>query len=157
LASVVASYIRSADFVNLSPSSQESYRLALKPIVAAHGHRLVRELPKIAARHIIEEIGATRPAMANLTRAVLSEGMTYAMETGERTDNPFAAMRSYRLGTYHTWTDVELEQFERYWPLGTRERLAFALLLYTGQRGGDVVKMLRSDIVNGRIRFAQDK
>jgi hypothetical protein len=26
----------------------------------------------MAARHIIEEIGATRPGMANLTRAVLS-------------------------------------------------------------------------------------
>jgi len=35
--------------------------------------------------------------------------------------------------------------------------LAFALLLYTGQRGGDVVKMARSDIVDGRIRVAQDK
>jgi hypothetical protein len=33
----------------------------------------------------------------------------------------------------------------RRWPLGTRERLAFALLLYTGQRGGDVVKMMPSD------------
>jgi integrase len=157
LASVVAGYLRSADFVNLSPSSQESYRLALKPILATHGHRLVRELPKIAARHIIEEIGATRPAMANLTRAVLSKVMTYAMETGERADNPFAGLRPYRLGTYHTWTDAELEQYERYWPLGTRERLAFALLLYTGQRGGDVVKMVRTDIVNGRIRVAQDK
>lgn len=30
-------------------------------------------------------------------------------------------------------------------------------MLYTGQRGGDVVKMLRSDIVDGRIRVTQDK
>ena len=42
-------------------------------------------------------------------------------------------------------------------PLGTRERLAFALLLYTGQRSGDVVKMMRNDIVNGCIRVSQDK
>ena len=39
-------------------SSQSSYRVALKPIFAAHGHRLVRELPKMAARHLVEEIGA---------------------------------------------------------------------------------------------------
>jgi len=39
----------------------------------------------------------------------------------------------------------------------TRERLAFALLLYTGQRAGDVVKMIRSDIVGDRIRVSQDK
>jgi integrase len=157
LAAIAAGYLRSADFANLSPSSQRSYRVALQPILAAHGHRLVRELPKDAARRIIEEIGATRPGMANLTRAVLSKIMGYAIESNIRADNPFAGLKPYRLGTYHTWTDAEIAQFERRWPLGTRERLAFALLLYTGQRGGDVVKMLRSDIVNGRIRVAQDK
>jgi enterobacteria phage integrase len=157
LAAVAAGYFRSADFANLSPSSQRSYRVALKPILAAHGHRLVRELPKEAARHIIEDIGAARPGMANLTRSVLSKVIAYAIDIGVRADNPFAGLKPYRLGTYHTWTDAEIAQFERRWPLGTRERLAFALLLYTGQRGGDVVKMLRSDIVDGRIRVAQDK
>jgi integrase len=60
-------------------------------------------------------------------------------------------------GTHHTWTDAELTQYERHWKLGTRERLAFAVLLYTAQRGGDVVKMTRNDIVNGCIRVSQDK
>ena len=157
LAAVVAGYLRSAEFSNLSPTSQLSYRLALKPILAAHGHRLVRDLPKLAARHIIEEIGATRPGMANLTKSVMSKVVAYAIEIGVRNDNPFTGLRSYRLGTYHTWTDAEIDQYERRWPLGTRERLAFALLLYTGQRGGDVVRMMRSDIVGDRIRVAQDK
>jgi integrase len=116
----------------------------------------VRELPKAAARNVIEAIGVTRPGMANLTRAALSEVMAYAIATGVRTDNPFSGLERYRLGTYHTWTDAELAQFERRWPLGTRERLVFALLLYTGQRGGDVVKMVRNDIVDGYIRVAQD-
>jgi integrase len=157
LAAVAAGYFRSADYANLSPSSQRSYRGALSPILDDHGHRLVRDLPRQAARHIIEAIGARRPGMANLTRSVLSKVMAYAIETGIRTDNPFAGMKPYRLGTYHTWTDAEIAQFERRWPLGTRERLAFALLLYTGQRGGDIVNMLRSDMVDGRIRVAQDK
>jgi hypothetical protein len=108
----------------------------LNPILVAHGHRLVRDLPKLAARHIIEEIGATRPAMANLTKSVMSKVVAYAIEIGVRNDNPFAGLKPYRLGTYHTWTDAEIDQYERRWPLGTRERLAFALLLYTGQRGG---------------------
>ena len=157
LAEVVAGYFRSASFVNLSPSSQVLYRKALKPVLAAHGHRLVRELPRDAARNVIEAIGAVHPGMANITRAVLSKVMAYAIKAGVRTDNPFAGLERYRLGTHHTWTDAELAQFERRWPLGTRERLAFALLLYTGQRGGDIVKMVRNDIVNGRIRVSQDK
>jgi hypothetical protein len=55
LAAVAAGYLRSADFANLSPSSQRSYRTALKPILTAHGHRLMRDLTKVAARHVIEE------------------------------------------------------------------------------------------------------
>src|SRR5262249_2868487 len=93
----------------------------------------------------------------NLTRSVLSKVIAYAIEAGIRADNPFAGLKSYRLGTYHTWTDAEIAQYERRWSLGTRERLAFALLLYTGQRGGDVVKLLRSHIEGGLIRVAQDK
>jgi hypothetical protein len=69
LADVVAGYFRSAAFANLSPSSQQLYRTAVRPVVEAHGHRLVRELPKTSARNIIEAIGATRPGMANLTRS----------------------------------------------------------------------------------------
>ena len=157
LADVTAGYFRSASFSNLSPSSQTHYRTVLKPVLEAHGHRLLREMPKAAARNLIEAIGATRPGMANLTRAALSKVMVYAITTGVRTDNPFTGLEKYRLGTHHTWTDAEIAQFERRWPLGSRERLAFALLLYTGQRGGDVVNMTRNDIVNGYIRVSQDK
>jgi len=83
--------------------------------------------------------------------------MDYAIAIEMRADNPFSGLERYRLGTHHTWTDAEIAQFERRWPLGTRERLAFVLLLYTGQRGGDVVKMTRNDIVAGQIRVSQDK
>jgi len=157
LTEVTTGYFRSAAFANLSASSQQVYRLVLNPVLAAHGHRLVREMPKTAARNIIEAIGATRPGKANLTRAALSQVMAYAIATGVRTDNPFSGLEQYRLGTHHTWTEAEIVQFERCWRLGTRERLAYALLLYTGQRGGDVVKMTRNDIVDGYIRVSQDK
>ena len=157
LAEVAAGYFRSAAFANIEESSQRLYRIALKPVLEAHGHRLVRELPKTAARNIIEAIGATRPGMANVTRAVLSKIMQYAIANDVRTDNPFAGLGRYRLGTHHTWTDAELAQYERHWKLGTRERLAYALLLYTMQRGGDVARMTRGDIVDGCIRVSQDK
>src|ERR1700737_1655298 len=157
LAEIAGAYFRSAPFANLSQSSQRLYRVALKPVLAAHGHRLVRDLPKAAARNVIEAIGATRPGMANLTRAALSQVMIYAIATDVRTDDPFSGLPRYRLGTHHTWSEAELSQYERRWPLGTRERLAFALLLYTAQRGADVARMTRNDIVDGCIRVAQDK
>jgi len=58
---------------------------------------------------------------------------------------------------HHTWTDAELAAFEARWPLGTRERLAYALLLYTAQRVGDAVEIHRADIKSGMIRVVQEK
>ena len=52
---------------------------------------------------------------------------------------------------------AELKTFEARWPLGTRQRLAYALLLYTAQRVGDVAKMKRSDIVDRELHVIQQK
>jgi integrase len=157
LGAVAADFLQSAEFANLKPSSQASYRKALNPILERDGHRLARDLPRDKARKIIQEIGERRPGMANLTRAVLRRLFAYAIDVGLRRDNPFERSPAYKLGTHHSWTDAELAAFEKRWPLGTRERLAYALLLFTGQRGGDVVKMRRSDIRNGTIHVVQSK
>jgi integrase len=63
-----------------------------------------------------------------------------------RPDNPFSRIKPYHTGTHHTWTDIEIAAYEAAWPIGTRERLAFDLLLYTAQRIGDVARMRRSDL-----------
>ena len=47
--------------------------------------------------------------------------------------------------------------FESRWPSGTRERLALALLLYTGVRRSDVVGIGRQHIRDGRISVTQAK
>jgi integrase len=157
LAALPAEFFSSTEFANLRPSSQATYRLALGPVLERDGHRLARDLPADKARKIIQEIGANRPAMANLTRAVLQRVFSFAMAIGQRRDNPFNAVPKYKIGTHHTWTDEQLSAYEKRWPLGTRERLAFDVLLYTAQRVGDVVRMQRSDIRNGVITVTQEK
>jgi integrase len=58
---------------------------------------------------------------------------------------------SFKSGTHHTWTEGELKQFEDKWPVGS------SLLLFTGQRAGDVVRMRRQDIQNGELYVIQEK
>jgi len=156
-ARLVEDYYGSVDFANLKPSSRALYRSVLDPIAKRDGHRLVRDMPRDKARKIIEEIGATRPGMANLTRKALRRLMTYAIDTGLRNDNPVAGIKQYRLGTRHTWTDAELMAFEATWPVGSRERLAYALLAYLGQRIGDTARMKRGDISGAAITVVQEK
>ena len=143
LGRLIAEYYSSVDFANLKPSSRKLYRIVLDPIARQHGHRLVNDMGRENARKIIETIGATKPGMANLTRSVLKRVLRYAVDRGWRNDNPVAGIAPYKIGTRHTWSDEQLDAYEARWPLGTRERLAYATLLYSGQRGGDVVKMAR--------------
>jgi integrase len=58
---------------------------------------------------------------------------------------------------HHTWTDEQIAQFEARWPLGTRERLALALLIHTGQRRSDVLRMGRQHIRDGVLHLKQRK
>ena len=58
---------------------------------------------------------------------------------------------------FHTWTEEQISRFEAVHSIGSRERLAFALGLYTGQRRGDVVRMGRQHIRNGLLHVTQEK
>ena len=58
---------------------------------------------------------------------------------------------------FHTWTEEEVARFERRWPLGTRERLALDLLLYTGLRRGDAARVGRQHVRNGEISITTEK
>lgn len=147
---LVLRYYTSSRFTNLSASSQATYRHILGKQCEAHGHRMVHDLTAEKAEQLIANIGATKPGLANLTRSVMSAVFKYALKLKLRTDNPFSidVIEPYKLGTHHTWTDEDLETYRERWALGTRERLAFAVLLYSGQRVSDAVKLKRSDVMN---------
>lgn len=58
---------------------------------------------------------------------------------------------------FHSWSHEEVEQFEEKYPIGTKARLALALLLYTSQRRSDVVLFGKQHVRNGWLRFTQQK
>ena len=63
-----------------------------------------------------------------------------------------------RKGTgWHSWTVEEIEQFEASHAIGTKARLALALLIYTGQRRSDVVRFGRQHFRKGWLHFTQAK
>lgn len=156
-AKLVTEFYGSNLFLNLKPSSRRIYRSALDPLSKEHGHRGVSMMTADAVERIITRIGAEKPAMGNLTRSVLRRLMGYAVKRRLLPANPVSGMEPFKVGEHHTWTDAELRKFEKRWPLGTRERLAYALLLWTGQRVGDVARMNRADISEGMIYVEQEK
>ena len=154
LGKLIVDFYGSRFFTDRKPSTRQLYKYALEPIAKEHGATL---MTAEHAEKIINKIGERRPGMGNLTRAVMRRVMQFAVKTKRRKDNPMLAVEGFKVGEHHTWTDAELKQFEAKWRLGTRERLAYALLLYTGQRVGDVAKMNRSDVSEELIHVEQQK
>lgn len=157
LAKLIIDFYGDRMFTDLKDSTRKLYRYALDPISQAHGRRSASTLPADKAEKIINEIGQKAPGMGNLTRAVMRRLFKFAVKKKVRSDNPILGIEPFEVGEHHTWTDAELRQFEEKWRLGTRQRLAYALLLYTGQRVGDVAKMNRADVSEGLIHVVQQK
>jgi integrase len=109
--------------------------------------------------HIIALMGAMvdRPGAANMLLKRLRTLLHFGMDLGWIKEDPTARVKSYRSKELHTWTEEEIATFEAQWPEGSKQRLAFALLVYTGQRGSDVRKMVWTDMVGTTIRVAQQK
>ncbi|GAC1511426.1 MAG: hypothetical protein NVS1B6_17940 [Steroidobacteraceae bacterium] len=157
LGKLIIDFYGSRLFTDRKPSTRQLYRYALDPLAKEHGHRSASAMTAADAEKIINRIGAARPGMGNLTRAVMRRVMQFAVKEKRRPDNPMLGIDPFKVGEHHTWNDAELRQFETKWRLGTRQRLAYALLLYTGQRVGDVAKMNRGDVADGLIHIVQQK
>jgi integrase len=74
-------------------------------------------------------------------------------------DDPTIGVKRVKAKTtgFKTWSEAHIERFEARHPIGTKARLAFGLLLYTGQRRGDVVRMGPQHIYRGVLTIDQGK
>src|SRR5260370_22440377 len=85
--------------------------------------------------------------------------MTHCIMEGMRADDPTQGVKQAPIKTagYRTWTEGDIAAFEAVHPIGSRARLAFALLLYTAQRRSDVVHLGRQHIRDGVLQLRQQK
>lgn len=99
------------------------------------------------------------PAAARHFLETLRGLFKWAVDAEHVATNPTNDIDTPRKSTdgHHTWTEEEIAQFEARWPLGTRERLAFDVLLYTGLRRGDAVRFGRQHVKNGRVKLKTEK
>lgn len=158
LDALIVSYYRSSDFLGLRPITKSTYRNVIERLRREHGDKPVALL----GREHIKRIMATfsdRPGAANQWLKMLRVLMRHAVDMGFRKDNPTLGIRRMKTeaGGYRTWTEAEISTFYGKFDVGTRERLAFDLLLYTGQRRGDVVRMGRQHVRDGLLVIRQQK
>jgi integrase len=157
VAAVVAEYFDSQQFfASKRAGTQRMRRGILERFRAAYGDRPFALLPP----EWIEALLDTKPPHAARSWLVTLRSLCqFAVKRGWLRADPTRDIkrRAVKGDGFHTWTDDEIEQFEAHHPIGSKPRLAFALLLYTAQRRSDVVKMGRQHIKDGVITVKQQK
>jgi integrase len=99
-------------------------------------------------------VKAIRAVFKWAARKKRSDGTALVSHNPAR-DVPY--LKSNNPSGYHTWTLEEVRQFEARHPIGTKARLALALLLFTGQRRSDITRLGRQHVRDGKITFTQFK
>ncbi|MFC7539239.1 tyrosine-type recombinase/integrase [Siccirubricoccus deserti] len=158
LDALAVSYYRSEAFTALRASTQANHRRIVEQMRAKHGTKPVQLLTPEAVQLLLAEKAGRRVAM-NHRLKLLKALMARAVETKTIVADPTTGLRrvKHKAREYTTWSEDEIAAYEAHWPSGTRQRLAFALLLYTAQRRSDVVRMGRQHLRGGMIEVRQIK
>jgi integrase len=163
---LVVSYYRSPEFRSLKPSTQGHRRRILDNFCAeridklhTYGDSPLKGLRREHVRQIIADKAEKTPAAANNLKKILNVILNYAVSLDMIDGNPASGIKRYKISSdgFHTWTEDEIAKFEATHRVDTKGGLAFALLLYTGQRVSDVCRMGHQHVGGDAIAVTQEK
>jgi integrase len=156
---LVEQHMKSGEWASFRPATRKQREAIFRRVIAKSPDL---RFAAITRKDVIASRDAAKatPAQANVTLKVMRGLFQWAVDAGHMDENPARDVAFLKVegDGFHTWSEEELDRFEAAFPLGTRERLAYAVLLYTGQRRGDVVRMGRQHIgKDGVLHVKQEK
>lgn len=155
---LIASFYETPAWQDMADSSRKTYRGIIERFRAKNGTKDVRGVTTASIDNLLFKRAET-PAAANNLRKTLARLHRHAIKLGWRVDNPVTASDTFKTDGdgFHTWTESEIDAFEAQWPLGTRQRLAMALLLYTALRRSDMIRLGRQHRQGDRFTLHHGK
>ena len=156
VAAAIAEYYRDNSFLALAPGTRKMRRAILERLRSKHGEKRLATLKR---ENVAQMLGKLKPFAARNWLKTLRGLMAFAVATGLRPDDPTAGIKPAKAkgGSIHTWTEDEIAIFERHHAVGSRARLALAILLYTAARRSDAVTLGPQHIRGGRLHYRQQK
>jgi integrase len=161
LAALIGLYKASPMYSELSQASKTAYRFHLDPLVEKHGTLSIKTVSTEFAEAMRDKM-ADRPAMANRRVSVLTillnfaERRKLALGLPNYWRNPLSKIDKLKEGPgFRQWPDNVISAVVA--TASKEVRWMVQLALYTGQRPGDVLKMLWSDYDGQGIQVVQQK
>ncbi len=154
---LVEAYTRSPAWGRLDEKTRVARRGIMKALVAEYGDLPFAKMTARNCRSIRDRAGSTHGG--NNRVKILRALFKFAIEEELAEENPAAEvpMLSTASDGFHSWTLEEVEAFERTYPVGTTARLALAIMLYTGQRRSDAIRLGPQHLHDGWLIFTQHK
>lgn len=171
LDALIKSYLdpqSSSPFKTLAPETRRTRRNILENFGAAHGEKPIFRTDNAGRRtllltrehmqRIVNEKAKTPFAQRNFLNTVRVM-FEWAYAEGRVPGNPTHGVTRGKIKStgYKTWSEEHIARLEAKHPIGSKERLAVALVLYTGQRRSDVVRIGRQHIHNDVLTLDQGK
>jgi integrase len=160
-------YFQSVEFKRLDLSTQRTRRLILESTwdePSTPGASTVFgdcPLDRMTSKliRILRDRKADYPHAANGRVKAIRRVFKWAIEAEHVDESPAQKVAYLQTppGGHHTFTNAEIEQFEAHWAIGTKPRLAFALLRYLGIRRSDVVRLGKQHLRDGLLIFTVKK
>ena len=148
LAWLIERYRETADWVALSPATRRNRENHFKQIIKTAGHqpyRAINQAAIVAGRDRRAHTPAQARNYLDAMRGLFKWAKSAQHTSVDPTDGAKNPKRNKGPG-FPVWTEVDVEAYYMRWPLGTKERVWIDVLLFTGLRRGDAVKLGRQHV-----------
>lgn len=158
LAWAISLYRQSRAWAALSPATRRQRENIFKHVIEKSGSERFSAIKK---SHIVagcDRRAATPSAASHFLDAMkglFKWALTAQLCQIDPTEGVKAPKR--KSSGFAPWTEDDIAAFQKRWPLGTRERVAHDVLLYTGLRRGDAAIVGRQHVKNDVIRLTTEK
>lgn len=156
---LVEQYRRSSEWLSLSQATRKQRENILIHVLEKAGNVPYQAITKkviIASR---DERAAT-PAQAGNFLKTMRGVFNWAVNLEYVDKNPCDGVRAPKLNNslgFEAWTEEDVDRYEARWPEGTKERTWLHVLLYTGLRRGDAVRLGRQNVHDGVATIRTEK
>ena len=156
IAALVPLFFGSDKFTSKKPSTQRSRRSVLERFAENHGDKRVDNLRPQHVQAMVDAKGTERSSPL-LDCCTPIDGLRHLDWLVQGKPDQGCHAGTNQNPRLRDMAEEDIEAFYAAYPIGTRERLALELLLWTGQRRGDVVRMGRQLIRGGVMQITQEK
>jgi integrase len=162
IGALIASYLRNSNYIGLRETTKKGYATRIEVLREQHGHRSVSGLTRERIEKVILAPYSDRPgarlSVLKMLRILIAHARTLDRGNPCRLDHDASAgIERPKTKEIRAWSDTECAAFERRWPVGSKQRTAYSLMLYVGTARVDVHRMTWAQFDNLRVEYKRNK